>query len=193
MIDLPKIEDIVDLETGQSKTVSFNKKELAVDLVSADDPILREELPRFDFNNPPTDPIEFAHILAQSMLKHGGIGLAANQIGFRHRAFVMMGNPILCCYNPRVVDIPENEDILQEEGCLTFPNLLIKVKRKAAIKVQYTEPNGNVQNRVFANLSSRIFQHELDHLNGILYMDRASSYHYEQAKKNRFKYERGIL
>jgi len=88
------------------------------DLVDANDPILKQKLPRFDFNNPPADPHEIAHILAQTMIKNEGLGLAANQVGLPYRVFVVMGNPIRCCFNPIIVD--ESEDtLLMEEGCLS--------------------------------------------------------------------------
>jgi peptide deformylase len=181
-------ENLINIEPADIGK-DWSKENLIQPLVSSNDPILREELPLFNMNNPPIDPIYFAHVLAQNMLYYRGLGLAANQIGYRYRAFVMAGPSVICCYNPRVVDIL-GDDILEEEGCLTFPKLIIKVKRKTAIKVQYTEPNGNVQNKTFTNMSSRIFQHELDHLNGTLFMDRATDFHYKQAKNKKRKYEK---
>lgn len=185
-------ENLVDIEPYKIKQAQLRGENLVRPLVSSDDPILEEELETFDFLKPPVDPIEFAHVLTQSMLYHGGIGLSANQIGERHRAFVMLTNPITCCYNPSIIDAASHEDLM-EEGCLSFPNLLIKVKRRRAIKVQYTEPNGNVVQKTFTNMTARIYQHEQDHVNGILFMDRATKFHIDQGKKKRSRILKGKL
>ena len=140
------------------------------DLVDKRDPILRETLPRFDFNNPPVDPIELAHRLAKTMLANNGLGLAANQCGLRYRVFVLKASPILCCFNPVIVDVSSKIEDL-DEGCLTFPGLSFKVKRPSMIKVRFTQPNGEVVNQRFIGMTARAFQHELDHLNGIVFAD----------------------
>lgn len=110
--------------------------------------------------------------LAQSMMKHGGVGLAANQIGLPYRAFAIAANPILVCFNPRIVNV-STEEIELEEGCLTFPGLILKIKRPGAIKVRYTYPNGETVTTQYNGITARIFQHELDHLNGVLFTERA--------------------
>lgn len=136
-------------------------------LVSISDPILRQETSPFDFQNPPIDPIELAHILSQSLLFYQGFGLAAPQIGLPYRVFVMKSNPIICCFNPKIVDT-STEMLYLEEGCLSIPGISIKRKRFKRMRGRYTLPNGTTETHVFENMTSRIFQHELDHLNGKL-------------------------
>jgi len=160
------------------------------ELISADDPILREEQELFDFANPPTDPIELAHDMVQHMMYYNGIGLAAPQLGLSYRVFAIRAKPNLVCFNPYVTDFTSDEEKI-EEGCLTFPNLFMKVKRPKAIKVRYTEPNGNTQNQTFTGLTARIFLHELDHLDGVLFIDRVSDLTLNMAKKKAKKYNRG--
>ena len=160
--------------------------DLSRELVKDDNPILREDMPKFDFAEPPIDPIMLAHILAQSVIKHNGIGLAANQIGLRHRAFIMKSTPMICMINPVIVG-ESDEETIGEEGCLTFPNLIIKVKRSNILRVRFTEPNGNIRTEKYEGMTSRIIQHELDHLDGILFHDRATRYHLEQALKKQKK------
>lgn len=151
------------------------------DLVDANDPILKQKLPRFDFNNPPADPHEIAHILAQTMIKNEGLGLAANQVGLPYRVFVVMSNPILCCFNPMIVD--ESEDtLLMEEGCLSHPNLFVKIKRPQVIRIRYTRPDGVTVTEQYQDLTARVMQHELDHLDGICHLNRANPIHLEQAR-----------
>jgi peptide deformylase len=82
------------------------------------------------------------------------------------------------------VDYSE-ETIYLEEGCLSYPNLYIKVKRPSTIKIRYTEPNGNTLTTKFSGLTARAVLHEFDHMEGITYMQRANRIHLEQAKKNK--------
>lgn len=153
-------------------------------LVPSNDPILKQELKQFDFINPPTDPIQLAHDLAETMLANNGLGLAANQIGLPYRVFAIKAEKIIVCFNPKIVDYSE-ETIYLEEGCLSYPNLFIKVKRPKGIKIRYTEPNGNTLTTTFIGLTARIALHEYDHLQGITYLQRANRIHIEQAKKNK--------
>lgn len=162
---------------------------LARDLVPSDDPILRLETEKFDFSNPPIDPSELAHILAQSCLKHDGLGLSATQIGLPYRACIIKANPMICLFNPKVVGESEDE-VYGEEGCLTFPNLVIKIKRPEVVRVRFAQPNGEVVTKTYEGMTARCVQHEIDHLDGILFMDRATLYHYEQAKSRQKKLNR---
>lgn len=159
------------------------------ELIDCNDPLLKNEVGSFDFTNPPIDPIELAHALAQTMIQNNGLGLSANQIGLPFRAFAMVGSPIIVCFNPRIVDT-SSEQVVLEEGCLSYPNLFVKIKRPKMIKVRYTEPNGNTVTKTFDGMTARIFQHELDHLNGIRYIDRANKFHLEQARKAAKKAQR---
>lgn len=151
-------------------------------LVPSNDPILKQSVVPFDFSNPPTDPIQLAHDLAETMIENNGLGLSANQMGLPYRAFAIKAEKIIVCFNPRIVDYSE-ETIYLEEGCLSYPNLYIKVKRPRKIKIRYTEPNGNVVTKQFDGLTARVIQHEYDHMEGITYMQRANRIHLEQAKK----------
>lgn len=155
-------------------------------LVKNTDPILSQELPRFDFDNPPVDPIQLAYDLVESMRHHNGLGLSANQIGLPYRAFCMQAVPAIVCFNPKVVD-ESSEEIALEEGCLSFQGLAIKIKRPRHIKVRYTEPNGNVVTKTFSGMAARCFLHELDHMNGIKYIERASFLQKEIAMKRQKK------
>jgi peptide deformylase len=170
-------------------TMTFNEENLIKELVPKTDPILRDEMEKFDFDNPPEDPIRIAHILAQNVIHYDGLGLAAPQLGMPYRAFVIKAKPMLVCFNPSIVDVSDDM-IYMEEGCLTYPNLIIKIKRPQVIRCRYTEPNGNIVTKQFQDLTARIFQHELDHLDGILFMDRSNDIHLEQAKKRRIKLNR---
>jgi peptide deformylase len=145
-------------------------------------PILREEMPAFDFHNPIMDPLQLYTDLAETMRENEGMGLSANQIGVRTRAFVIRAEEIIGILNPRVVD-ESSETVTLEEGCLSYPNLFVKIKRPKSIKVRFTTPDGQTTTKTFTGMTARVFLHELDHLDGIAHTSRANRYHLEQAKK----------
>lgn len=152
-------------------------------------PMIYQQVPDFDFSNPIMDPIEVAMGLAHVMVKHQALGLAANQIGLPIRAFVIASNPVLVCFNPRIVD--SSEEMLDlDEGCLSFRNMILNIKRPRVIKVRYTQPNGEIITRQFQDLTARIFQHELDHLNGIAFTKHVSSMKLEAARQEKKKRDR---
>lgn len=159
-------------------------------LVDKNDSILSEVCADFNFMNPPFDPIEFSQELVKFMYDSNGIGLAANQVGIPYRIFCMRGHPQnFVCFNPKIVMFAE-EQIVLEEGCLSFPNLIVKVKRPKHVRVRFSTPNGDTRTETFTGMTARIFQHELDHLNGVLYFNRANRYHKEVAMK---KWKRGDI
>lgn len=156
-------------------------------LVKEDDPILSIKTPNFDFEVPPTDPIQLARDLYETMVHNRGLGIAAPQVGLPYRAFALMAVPGIVCFNPKIVAY-ENP-ILMDEGCLSFPKLFIKIKRPRMIRVRYTEPNGNVQTTMFDGMSARAYQHELDHLDGILFSKRANPIHLRRGLNQRKHYK----
>jgi peptide deformylase len=152
-------------------------------LVTPNDPILTKPCDVFDFSNPPMDPIELAQNLVKTMYDHNGIGLAANQVGIPYRVFAMRGAPEnFVCFNPKLVQ-PSEMTVTLEEGCLTYPGLLVKIKRPQHIRVRFTMPNGEIVTKQFTGMTARIFQHELDHLDGVIFYKKANLYHREQALK----------
>lgn len=146
--------------------------------------LLETKQPRFDFQNPPTDPIELAHILAKNMMHYNAIGLSANQIGLPYRAFVLTGHPIVCCFNPNIVD-KSSEQIYLEETSLTSPGFIVKIKRPVSIRVRYAEPNGNMVTKKLIGMTARMFQQQVDILDGLKFGSKATSYHREKALKKK--------
>ena len=159
-----------------------------MNLVKSNDPILTTQCQKFDFQSPPFDPIEFSQELVKFMYENNGLGLAANQVGVPYSVFAMRGQPQnYVCFNPRIVQ-PSAEEIILEEGCLSFPGLVVKVKRPRHIRVRFQLPNGETVTETFIGMTARVFQHEMDHLEGKLYFNRANRYHKEVAIK---KWKRG--
>lgn len=149
-------------------------------LVAKTDPILSKGQDPFDFYNLPINPIDLANSLVETLKHNYGVGLSANQLGLPYRAFAMIGEPYFVCFNPKIVDHGKEEDYMKE-GCLSYPHVLCKIKRHTAIKVRFTDPHGTVSTHKFAGITARIFQHELDHLDGINFLQQATQFHREQA------------
>lgn len=156
---------------------------------------LTTETQPFDFNNPPFDPIEFAKDIVHTMHQYNGVGLAANQIGVPYSIFAMRGAPEhIVCFNPRIVTYSE-EMVQLEEACLSFPGLVVNINRPKHIRARYQLPNGETVTKQYTGMTARIFQHELDHLYGKLYYNRASRITREKAikrmNKNVFTIKKG--
>lgn len=159
------------------------------DLIESSDPILKEVLLPFDFVNAPVNPIDFSYDLVKSMKIERGLGLSANQLGFPYRVFCMETSPVLVCYNPKIVNVSD-EQIILEEGCLSFPNLFVKIKRPRSIRARFTYPNGQTVTMNFNDMTARIYQHEMDHLNGIIFYSRASIIERRRAFDHKKKLDR---
>lgn len=105
-----------------------------------------------------------------------GIGLAAPQVAIS-KAFFVIDNSLIdedgvpeAIINPEILDA-QGESIM-EEGCLSVPEIHEEVKRSEIIRVRYQDVNGNVHEEEFGGVKARVFQHEIDHLNGIFFVDR---------------------
>jgi peptide deformylase len=153
---------------------------MEIKLVEPSHPILREKLQDFDFNNPPVDPIDLANSLIQLMKDQRGIGLSANQCGLPYRVFVLWSEKPFVCFNPRIID-QTSDQVMLEEGCLSFPHLVLKVKRPSTIKVRFQDAFGEMHTEKFVGMTARAFQHELDHLNGVMFQSRANPIHLQRA------------
>lgn len=112
--------------------------------------------------------------MVETMEEAKGVGLAAPQIGVDKRIFVMdIGDGVIRkVINPELEYSEETEE--NEEGCLSVPGIYRGVKRPKIVKATYTNERGEVVTEVAEGLLSRAFQHEYDHLEGILFTDKVS-------------------
>ena len=166
---------------------------MELSLVDPSDPILKFKCAPFDWTTANIDINEFSHDLVRFMYDHNGIGLAANQVGFGLRIFALRAHPQnFVCINPRIVWKSEKVVAL-EEGCLTYPNLIVKIKRPEFIRARFYLPNGEVKTEKFIGMTARCFQHEMDHLEGKIFYEQANRFHREQAFKRRKKIEKGEI
>jgi len=115
--------------------------------------------------------------MAETMYQAKGIGLAAVQVGLLKRIIVMdlseERNELLYLINPEIIEYSAEEKDY-EEGCLSLPGQYSSVKRPASIKLRYQDYNGKEQIMEADGLKAVCIQHEMDHLEGIILLDRVS-------------------
>ena len=121
------------------------------------------------------DRHHLSRVLIDNMIHHNGIGISANQIGIWERAFAMVrdleNNEVMVCFNPRIVK-SYSEEVEMEEGCLSYPELFLKIKRPDKIVVKYEDEDKKTHKIKLQGLASRVFQHEYDHMEGIDFTQR---------------------
>lgn len=111
--------------------------------------------------------------MEQTMQDHDGIGLAAPQIGRNFRvAIVKTEAGILPLINPRILRKSFKKELL-EEGCLSIPQVFGTVKRSIKLKISTLDPSGKRIKFTATGMFARVIQHEIDHINGVLFIDRA--------------------
>ena len=153
-----------------------------LELVKNTDPVLKQLAEPFDFENPQYDPEELAIALVDCMTRNGGIGLAAPQVGISLRVFAMASDPAFVCFNPKIV-MPSEETVLLDEACLSFPGLVIKIKRPKHVRFRFNGPDGETYTKTFTGMTARCVYHEVDHLDGRTFDTLANKIHLDVAKK----------
>ena len=156
------------------------------------DPILHKPAEKFNFREPPMDPTELFQNLKETMIANQGLGLAAPQVGIPYQAFVIgdYRNPdsIFSVFNPVIADT--GNDVMLEEGCITYPGLFVNIKRPGVVKVRFAGHNGQIDTIKFNGYTARAFLHEYDHLQGITFIHRASKLQLDKAKKQKKKLDK---
>lgn len=139
------------------------------------DPILRREAEAVEAVDDELRTL--ARDMFDTMYDEDGVGLAGPQIGVSRRIIVVdpreEGADPLALINPTIIRESDEEDRL-EEGCLSIPGLKELVDRRLAVTVEALDLDGNTVTIEASGLLSRIIQHEIDHLDGVLFLDRVS-------------------
>jgi peptide deformylase len=112
--------------------------------------------------------------MKDTLIKQGGLGLAAPQIGESKKIIIIQFNKIFKAFiNPRIVKKTKETDTI-EEGCLSFPNLFLNIKRPKGVVVEALNEEGKMVQLEAVGLTARILQHEIEHLEGKLFIDKIS-------------------
>lgn len=142
------------------------------DLVEPEHQLFHHRINSCSYN---LDRHHLSRVLIDNMIHHNGIGISANQIGIWERAFAMVkdieNNEVMVCFNPRIIK-SYSEEVEMEEGCLSYPDLFLKIKRPDKIVVKYEDENKKTHKIKLEGLASRVFQHEYDHMEGIDFTQR---------------------
>ena len=141
-------------------------------LIPSEDPLLHKKIKKCSYD---LDRSKLSYTLTENMFHHRGVGLSANQIGIEERTFVMISDmetqDTTTCFNPKIIKYYKDE-IIFEEGCLSYPDLFIKISRPSTIVVKYEDEGKKLHKVKYTELVSRIFQHEYDHMEGIDFTQR---------------------
>ena len=152
-------------------------------LLEPNHPLLHSPLPEITAETEPEDRLELTKNMAETMKHYGGIGLSANQVGLAMRMFVFGDNKhFIPCFNPKIIEYGGPEMPI-EEGCLTYPGLFVKIYRPDWIVAQWEDEKRELHEENFQDLTSRIFQHEYDHMLGNLYIDKVYGYKLRNARR----------
>ena len=157
-------------------------------LVKENDPILRQVAEPWDFDVD-GEAHDIIRRMTKVMMENNGIGLAGPQVGISKRIFVM-GNEtkLFACINPEILE--GEGQVMDKEGCLSFPDLWLNVRRAESIKVRYQNAMGETIETEFTGIMARVYQHERDHLDGICFDALTSKLSLELAKQRRKKLRR---
>ncbi len=147
-----------------------------IPIVKVPDPILRQTaLPVAEINDGVRQLLDD---MAATMYDAPGIGLAAPQVNISQRIIVMdcgkdEAPELYKMVNPEIISQSDTLAIL-EEGCLSIPDQTADVERPAEVMVRYLDENGTAQSLAADGLLAACLQHEIDHLNGVLFIDHIS-------------------
>jgi peptide deformylase len=130
----------------------------------------------------------------ETMQANNGMGLAANQIGYMFRLFIMLDSDpkgYREYFNPEVIS-QEEEVSFDNEGCLSIPGVTAKTKRFRKLTLQWQDKEGTTHKGAFEDIRAFAVQHEMDHINGKLYIDQFSLLERRHLVKKHEKYMRNL-
>lgn len=156
-------------------------------------PLLRERMPEYTGVLPNIEMTTLVKRMRMTMKRFAGIGLSANQCNVRERVFLIGTDDFqLVCINPKVVDMSE-ELKKDNEGCLSYPALFLKIDRPQWIMAEFTTETGETKQMKLEGLTARCYLHELDHMNGIRFVDRVGPVALKLAKQKQEKVTKQFL
>ena len=178
--DHPELEDAVEVEAEPEEDEELDPETAArrsaalAQIRSFGDPVLRTKArPIERFDDALRSEIER---MGQLMDDAIGVGLAATQVGVLHRLLVyrtQLHGPLAALINP-VIEWKGKESESAQEGCLSLPSVLVDVDRPLHVRVRAQDPEGEEILIEASGLEARVIQHEVDHLDGVLILDRTS-------------------
>ena len=157
-------------------------------LLDESHPIIHKEPVHWQFGVNP-DPQRMHRVMLENLVYHHGLGLSANQIGMPVKVFAMRvdeSDNAIVCFNPKITK-ESDETVMMKEGCLSYPELYLNVKRPQFIEATYQNADGDEINVHFEGLAARIFHHEMDHMKGNTFLDKVSKVFLQSARRKQKK------
>jgi peptide deformylase len=172
------MEEVTVTETNEVTAVD------ELELIPFTDPILKRKPNPFDFEK--EDAKEITKLLLTKMNDLGGVGLSANQVGLDMAVFVIGDGQVdgmqKAFFNPLIVGVGDETESMKE-GCLSFPGLWLMVKRPKQAMIKYWDEDGEEQMETYEGVTSRVIQHEYDHMLGLNFTMRVSKMKLDRAFK----------
>jgi peptide deformylase len=161
-------------------------------LIKSPNPWLEKKVKEFDFDE--LDALTVSKDMIDLMSNADGIGLSANQVGLDAQIFVMKPHLLenkepFALINPQLESVTVNYEEMPE-GCLSHPDLYLKVKRPRGVIAKYLDTDAKECKIELYDIDARCFLHEFDHLQGIEFTDRVSRLKLDMAKKKQRKLQR---
>jgi peptide deformylase len=144
-----------------------------MDILEHPNPALKQHAADVDPTGDTSLPA-LVHAMAKAMYDAPGVGLAATQVGVQKRVIVIdVEDRLIALCNPRIVETTAETEI-DDEGCLSFPGVYIPIERPVGCVCEALDLKGNPVRLTGEGLFARVLQHETDHLDGVLIIDRAT-------------------
>ena len=160
-----------------------------LDIVDRKDKILNTKIDPYDFaNNNPEQALSIAQNLLDTLRSWKYPGIAANEVGINARVICLESDPAYVMFNP-MISATFGDDILLEETDISRRGLVCKIKRPTGIRVRFQDYNGDTNAMRFTGMTARTIVHMCDTLDGLIFYNKASSFHREKALK---KYRKSI-
>ena len=129
----------------------------------------------------PEDTKKLAEAIVARMYELKGVGISANQLGIPWSIFAIRGEPAdFVFFNPNITYYSPDR-FKEEEACLSFPGLVVPIKRSHEIRLRFSDLNGDTSAETFKGLTARVCQHEFLHLQGRMWFEGCNRFHLERA------------
>lgn len=172
--------DVIKITPGGIRPVEIGN------LVAENATILRRPCPEWVFDDE-KKAMHIARLLIDTGKAYGALGIAAPQIGYNYRVFAIgSGDQWQVCFNPKIETVTDKQ--IGPEGCLSFPGLKLTIKRYKRVDVRFQMPNGEEREETYEDLTARCFQHEMDHLDGIVFTSKVGELSLMRAREKRRKF-----
>jgi peptide deformylase len=188
-------DDVLVIDTGaKSPTKVVEEQILPLPILTEGNPNLKIPVEDFDITQISQPDIQkFIKQLKLTMRTYNGVGLSANQCGLKFRMFVIGTDQFqMACINPRIIDV-DGDPKLMREGCLSYPALFVSVPRYEGVLVEYYNENSEKKEMWLRGLTAQCFQHELEHLDGKLFIERVKPLAMRMARKRQTKLIKKIV